>query len=481
MKILQKYEGKDRACFYPYLIDDDLTVYNYPIEILDFLKVNRDFFKSKDAVKKVFSDGMELFLVNIGKKDAVSFEVVREYANICYKTASSELIKNFNLRIYPGLWQLDKECVYSSTMESLLLSGYSYNVFKKVDGIKFTIDEVCIVSDVKIDRESDQINRVEIVSKSVVRARDLINGPANLVDIEYFQNEVKKVVDDNGLAFEVFNHEDLAKMNMNLLLAVGQAALQPPRLLKITYTHKTPKKKIILAGKGIIFDTGGLHIKTETFMDHMKCDMGGAAVVLSVIESVSKLALPVELIVLIPLAENSVDAASYHPGDIIVGHKGKSVEILSTDAEGRLILADTLSYADTLGADIVLDVATLTGAVRIALGTKIAAGYFRNDELRNNVIASSDRTGEAIWPMPLYEPYKKNLKSPVADLGNLGVPFREAGSVTAALFLGEFVDNNNWAHLDIASVSFADNENYYIPKGGTGVPVRTLVDYIEHI
>ena len=268
-------------------------------------------------------------------------------------------------------------------------------------------------------------------------------------------------------------------MGMNLLVAVGEAGNQDPRLIELKYNAGKNFPTVCLVGKGIVFDTGGLNLKPGAALDDMKIDMAGAATVLGIIDSAANMKIPINIIGLIPLAENSIDSNSYHPGDVIIGYNKKSIVINNTDAEGRLILADALSYSDEKKPDIVIDFATLTGSAIVALGKKITAGFFRNFSIRDRIISSSKKTGEAIWELPLFEAYKEFLKDDIADVSNIGNPPREASTIVAALFLSEFINNKNWAHFDIAGPAFIDKASYYNPKGATGVMIRTVVDFLD--
>ncbi len=474
-------EIENKPIFYPYF-NDKSGFSDYPSIINDYIDDKSTYFKEKNSIIRVCDDKNGVFLVNMGEYSDIEYNTVREFGWSCFKRAKQEFIKDFVISIDGFFNGLDSSEVINALCEGINLSDYRYDLFKKKsENPPFEIENVSILTKDISEDYNRIIETAAVITKGVKLTRDMINGPANYITIDYMEKQARRISEESKLDIIVFDHKALAENNMNLILAVGRSGPQKPRMIQIDYKHKDSKKKVVLVGKGIIFDTGGLNIKTEKFMDNMKSDMSGAAIVMSVIDIVAKLKMQVDLTVLMPLAENSIGPESYRPGDIITGHKGKSVEIHSTDAEGRLILADALSYADTLKPDIVIDIATLTGAVRIALGSKMFAGFFRNNEIESDFKKVSDLTGEYLWSLPLFKHYKKNIRSDFADLANLGTPSREAGSIMAALFLGEFIENNNWVHLDIASVSFADNEYCYLPKGGSGIPVRTLVRYIQQI
>jgi leucyl aminopeptidase len=364
-------------------------------------------------------------------------------------------------------------------IEGFLLADYQYRRFLTSGRPVFEIQHLSVIYSDKCDRDA-LLNPVFSQIEAVNLVRDLVNGPANLVNIQFMEDTAKKICQDHHLEFHVKQEETLKKEGFNLILAVGQGAKEKPRLIEMKYRSSKDHPHICLVGKGVIFDTGGLNIKTENHMNDMKQDMAGAALVIGALQAAARLKLKVNITGLIPLVENAVDALSYRPGDIILGYGKKTVEILNTDAEGRLILADALAYSDELHPDLTMDFATLTGAAVVALGTKMGACFFRNDKTRDKIMESSRFTGEPLWELPLFEPYKEHLAGDIADLGNIGNPPRQAGTIMGALFLSEFIKNTDWSHFDIAGPAFFDKEYSYHPKGGTGFLLRTLIHFLQN-
>jgi leucyl aminopeptidase len=280
-----------------------------------------------------------------------------------------------------------------------------------------------------------------------------------------------------GLEVMVWTEKDLEKGGFGGILGVGQGSVNPPRLIELRYRGAAASQPpIALTGKGVSFDSGGLSLKDATIMEWMKDDMGGAASILAAMKAIARLKPKVNVIAAIPSAENLPSGSAIRPGDVLHHRGGKTSEVLNTDAEGRLILADALAYLAEQGPRVILDTATLTGACMVALGEDIF-GVMGNDRaLIRDVIASSEAAGEPAWELPLWDDYRRHIESAVADVQNIGK--RWGGAITAALFLAEFVGDTPWAHLDIAGPAFNDKGGDLAPKGATGVPVRTLVHYV---
>ncbi len=301
-------------------------------------------------------------------------------------------------------------------------------------------------------------------------ARTLGNLPANLCTPSYLADEAGKLAKQFKLGIEVLERRDMEKLGMGALLAVTRGSRQPPKLIVLRYHGTTKKKKpLVLVGKGITFDTGGISLKPGGDMDEMKFDMSGAGSVLGAIRALAGMRAPVNVIGVVPTCENMPDGAATRPGDVITTLSGQTVEILNTDAEGRLILCDALTYAGRFDPEAVVDIATLTGACVIALG-HVATGLFANDQkLADEILAAGDDAWDRVWQMPLWEDYQEQLRSNFADMANIGG--RPAGSVTAACYLARFTRKLKWAHLDIAGTAWRSGKD----KGSTGRPVPLLV------
>jgi len=285
----------------------------------------------------------------------------------------------------------------------------------------------------------------------------------------------REIATRHSLEFRVFDREDMEGMGMGALLGVAKGSNQPPKLITLAYKgDKDSAKAFGFLGKGITFDSGGISIKPSEGMEDMKGDMAGGAAVMTAVGAIAQLKPKINVTAIIPATENLPSGTALKPGDVLKAMNGKTIEVISTDAEGRLILADALSYARKLGLSPLIDLATLTGACRVALGT-LYSGVFGNDQkLIDKVLKAAGKTGERMWQMPMPEEYKEQIKSEIADIKNTGN--RYGGAITAALFLAEFVDNAPWVHLDIAGPRLSDKETGYTVKGATGFGVRTLVE-----
>lgn len=324
------------------------------------------------------------------------------------------------------------------------------------------------------------LERAKQLAIAIADARDMINeSPVHLTPIA-MADHAKKIAKKHQLKLKILNESQIKKENMNLYWAVSSGSTaNPPRFIHLSYIPKKQKnnqKKVFLIGKGVTFDSGGLSLKPGKAMENMKIDMSGAAAVLSAITVIAQQALNFEVHAVVAATENMPDGASYRPGDIIKSKNGLSVEVLNTDAEGRLTLADAMTYCIEKGATEMIDLATLTGACMVALGPYTAALYSHQDELAKGLQEASQKEGEDLWRMPLTKKLKKQLKSPVADLKNIGGPY--GGSITAALFLEAFAGDTTWAHLDIAGPATSDADQGYLKKGGRGFGVSTLVEYL---
>jgi leucyl aminopeptidase len=307
-------------------------------------------------------------------------------------------------------------------------------------------------------------------------ARGLSNEPSNDLTPQLFAQRAHRIAIEAGLAVEIFDESKIAELKMGLLLGVARGSQEPPRVVVLRYEPDsiTTGPVLGLVGKGITFDTGGISIKPADRMDRMKEDMSGGAAVLCAMAAIARLGAPVRCVGVIPLAENMPGGRAYKPGDVLVSAEGKTVEVLNTDAEGRLVLGDALWYARQLGVTHLVDVATLTGACVVALG-KAATGLFGTpDAWRDHVQRASERAGERTWPMPLFDDYKELLKSQIADVSNTGG--RAGGAITGALFIQEFSGGLPWVHMDVAGTAWAEEAKPYQAKGATGVAVRTLAE-----
>ena len=360
-------------------------------------------------------------------------------------------------------------------LEGLLLSTYTFDKYKK-EKEEYKLEEVFV-----FDKATSvsELNEIVNLSDAVFYARDLVNEPLSFLTAPQFSIEIEKLGKEAGFSVEVFNKQKIESLKMGGLLAVNKGSIDPPtfNILEWKPENATNKKPYVLVGKGVVYDTGGLSLKpTPKSMDYMKSDMGGAAVVATTLYAVAKNKLPIHVIGLIPATDNRPDGNAYAPGDVITMFDGTTVEVKNTDAEGRLIMADALTYAKKYSPDFVVDVATLTGAAEIVAGNHAIVGMGNSPKHVQKLKEVGMETFERIIEVPLWEEYAKPLKSSIADLNNLGG--REGQTTVAGKFLEHFTDYN-WAHLDIAGVAFRFDKEDYKPVGGTGYGTRLLFNFLK--
>ena len=330
-----------------------------------------------------------------------------------------------------------------------------------------------------VGRDQDlSIERGTARATASLTARDLVNEPASALWPEVFADRAREVADVAGLDFSVHDEDQLAERGFGGLLAVAQGSVKPARLIELRYVPKSSAGKVVIVGKGVTYDSGGLSLKDAKSMEAMKTDMGGGAAVIGAMGALPKIDIDLEVIALIPATENMPSGSALKPGDVITHYGGKTTEVLNTDAEGRLILADALAYASEMGPDAIVDIATLTGAMKVALGTKVGGLFANDDGLGEEVSTAAASAGESFWRMPLFDEYRIDLDSDIADMKNMGQ--RWGGGIYAALFLQDFVGAGiKWAHLDIAGPGRSEVEYDEVTKGGTGFGARTLVAWLE--
>ena len=313
-----------------------------------------------------------------------------------------------------------------------------------------------------------------VIADSVVFARDMVNEPANFMTPSDLAGEAQRMAGEIGLNCSILEREQMQELGMGALLAVSQGSSQPPKFITLSYSgNPSSQTSLGLVGKGITFDSGGISLKPPENMGEMKTDMAGGATAMAAVRAVARLNAPINVTALVPATENLPGGRALKPGDVVTAMNGKTIEIISTDAEGRLILADALAYGAKLGLTPLIDVATLTGACRVALGD-VATGVLTNNEaLVKKLMAAADEAGERVWQLPMFEDYAELNKSDVADMKNSGG--RYAGAITASQFLSEFVGDTPWVHLDIAGTAYTGKEKGIVVKGATGAMVRTLI------
>jgi leucyl aminopeptidase len=365
-----------------------------------------------------------------------------------------------------------------------MLGAYRFDYYKtdKKDEDQTVVFEKLFILKDGANQESlaNAVSEGKIIAENVNYARDLINHPAQYMTPSKLAAEAAALAAKHSLDITVLEKEEMSRQNMNALLAVAQGSAQPPKLIAIKYAGNPKSQEIIgFVGKGITFDSGGISIKPADGMEKMIRDMAGAAAVLGAIAAIAELKLKINVLSIMPCTENMPSGSAVKPGDIVTSMSGKTIEIVNTDAEGRLILADAVTYAQKQGATYLVDVATLTGACVVALGTVNSGLISNNKDWRDQVLAAAQEAGENMWELPNNEEYAKQLKSSAADLKNTGG--RKAGAITGGLFIGEFAGKTPWAHIDIAGTSSAEKTEGYNVKGATGVGIRTLVELAKSL
>lgn len=439
-----------------------------------------DFKFEKMSSKLIFASASVpcdyVMIIGLGDVKKLTKEDFRKLGSKIYDQAVSINATSLSIEVPE-----DKDAVVSQTQaasalaEGLVLSTYKFDRYLKKETNKLkSADFHC---DTKAVNEiKKEISRVELLSQGVFLTRDLINTPARDMTPKALADHAKKLP---GVTTRIHNLAAIKKMKMGAFLSVAQGSSKnPPYFIEMHYKPKTKaKKKIALIGKGVTFDTGGYSMKPPKGMETMKDDMAGAAAVIGLMSIISKLNPSVEVSGYVAATENMVDGFAQVPGDVCTAMNGKTIEVLNTDAEGRLTLADALHYANKKNPDYMIDLATLTGACMVALGTRITGLMGNDDDLIEKIKTASDATGESVWQLPLPAEYDESLKSPIADLKNIGGPY--GGTLTAGLFLQHFVGKTKWAHLDIAGPSWTDSKLPYTPRGGCGVMVRTLAEFLN--
>ena len=448
--------------------------------ILDSLSAMAATGAPDEVVKIPGNSGKLVVLTGLGSSlPAYPHEVLRRAAGAAARALAGNTSATFSLP------HSDAQG-FAAIAEGSLLGSYLFDQFKGATKKeqRAPLSKIAIHSThVKGSTAQRTLNRATVIAKYTHIVRDLINTPPSHLTPSTFVAEFKKLA-GSRVKVEILNEVQLKKGGYGGIIGVGQGSANPPRLLRLSYSPKGAKRRLALVGKGITFDTGGLALKPAQGMEAMKSDMSGAAAVCATVLASAELKLPIAIDAWAPLAENMVSDTATRPSDIITIYGGKTVEVLNPDAEGRLILADGLVRATEVGKkagglDGIIDVATLTGAQVVALGTRTSAAMTNNDDFREKFLAVASQTGEAFWPMPLPEELRASLDSPVADIANIGE--RMGGMLVAGLFLKDFIDPEiPWLHLDIAGPAYNESKAHgYTPVGGTGVALRTLVAFAE--
>jgi len=422
----------------------------------------------------------KVVVVGLGKQEELSLNKVRgAVAETCRLLRKKSVRNMATVAQGEGIAGISAEVSAQAIAEGALLGVYAFRRHVTRPAEHGELEQLTVVS-----ADRDKIAGLEqgcqkgrILAEATNLARDMVNEPANYMTPGDMAEMASRLAETHGLEFNVLEREQMQELGMGALLGVAQGSQQPPKFIILNYKGSDSKEiDVALLGKGITFDSGGISIKPSEGMGEMKGDMAGGAAVIAAMSAIAQLKPRINVLALVPATENLPSGSALKPADILTSMSGKTIEIISTDAEGRLILADALGYASKQGARLIVDVATLTGACRVALGDICTGAFGNNQELIDKIISAGTEAGERIWQMPMYEEYKEQNKSDVADIKNTGG--RYAGAITAAQFLAEFAGDTPWVHLDIAGKEMSDKERNHLVKGATGVPVRTLVNLV---
>jgi len=420
-----------------------------------------------------------VLLTGLGKKGEFDLEKWRQASAKAGQFIQAAGFKQFTFAL-EKFNSFSEEELAESFVTGLLLGTYQFNEFKTLERDKIQeIRELVLLTETAqaMSGIREGVRRGTVISDSVCMARDLVNGPSNTVTPTALAEKANQIAKAHGMGIQILEVGQAESMGMGAFVAVAKGSQEPGKFIVLEHNKDQGLDTIALVGKGITFDSGGISIKPSEGMDRMKDDMSGAATVLGTLQAAAELKLPLHLVGIIPATENLPSGKAYKPGDILKTLSGQTVEVISTDAEGRLILSDALTYSLRYQPKAVIDVATLTGAIVVALGNYVTGLFGNDDPLLKRIEEASTKTGEKVWRMPLWDEYFDDLKSDVADFKNVGT--RAAGAILGAIFLSKFSDKIPWAHLDIAGPGSIEKERPYIPKGGTGVGVRLLVQLLR--
>ena len=421
-------------------------------------------------------------VVGLGKSSEFDAEAVRRVSGETARRLRKIGVRRFATIAHgAGIGGMDTRESAQAITEGTILGLYEFDKYKSPEDDGKSIESVDIVdhSASKLPALRDGVDRGALVADAVTFCRDMVNEPANRMTPTRMAERALRAARDAGLRLEVLDRSEMEDLGMGALLGVAQGSKEPPKMIVLKYEGDPddPANGLAIVGKGITFDSGGISLKPSERMGEMKSDMSGGAAVIAAMKVIGQTKPKINVAGIVAATENMPGGGAQRPGDIVRTMNGKTIEIDNTDAEGRLVLADAVSYAYSMGYRRIVDVATLTGAMTIALGN-VCSGMFGNDQALIDLLkASGESTGERLWQLPTYEEYKKQYRSDVADIKNVGG--RPAGAITGALIIGEFVGDAAWTHIDIAGTAFSNKTDGYVAKGGTGVMVRTLAKLAE--
>jgi leucyl aminopeptidase len=427
------------------------------------------FFRSLGKCRKII-------VVGLGKAEIFTLERLRQSAAVIARASINHRSKS--LGIVLPIWNRDEERSTGAIAEGIELSLHQDNRFKSEPDESRSVKHLEQIDVLGMGDQTAAIAKAQQTCQGVILARELVNAPANIVTPISLAQKAAELAQAPGFTLEVLEKEQCEAIGMGAFLCVGQASDMPSKFIHLTYKPEgNTHRKLAIIGKGITFDSGGLNLKlTGSGIEVMKRDMAGAGATLGVAKAIGFLQPNVAVHFIVAATENMISGRAVHPGDVVTASNGKTIEINNTDSEGRLTLADALVFTQKLGVDAIIDIGTLTSACIVALGNDIAGMWSPNDDLANAMLSASEETGEKMWRMPMEKTYFDGLKSMIADMKNSGPP--SGGSITAALFLEQFVKKTPWVHLDVSGPVWTEQENSYNNPGATGYGVRSLVNWV---
>ncbi len=453
--------------------------------LISELMASRDFEAKPSQISVIYTRGTllskRIALVGLGKQSEFNLEKLRAaFARISGHLRNmniKEAATSINLNLIPG----KKDQTAQAAAEGAMLGLYQYTPYKTVNREDLKdMEKLNIIADGKdFSLIESAVKKARIIAGAVYFARDLISAPANEMTPSIMAQKAREIAARKNVSCKVLDKKKMKEIGMNALLGVASGSCEEPKFIILEYAGgRKNAAPIVLVGKGLTFDSGGISIKPADKMDEMKTDMSGGAAVMGAIMAAADLQLPLNITGLIPATENMPGGSALKPGDILKSYSGKTIEVLNTDAEGRLILADALAYASVYKPEAVIDLATLTGACIVALGDDVIGMLGTDDKLKKEIDKAAQNTGELVWELPLWESYHELIKSDIADYKNSGG--RAAGTITAAAFLSKFAGDYPWVHLDIAGPAWTGKDKAYVPKGASGVGVRLLVEFLRN-
>ena len=435
--------------------------------------------RSDESLTILAKQPRKVTLIGLGKPEALTHRGVRGAVTAAGRIAKKQRDAKIALLFPYLLPNMNADETALAIADAMAQSDYKYDAYitPKKDEKKIAIAATVIAP----EADAKKLNvRAKALAAAVRTVRDLANAPSNILTPTTLADRATEVCAEIGVKCTVYGRREIERMKMGGLIAVNRGSIEEPRFVVMEYTpRRAGRQHVALVGKGITFDSGGISIKPAEKMEEMKFDMCGAAAVIGIMEAAARLELPVKLTGIFAATDNLPSGSAYKPGEIITMMNGKTVEIVNTDAEGRMILGDALHYASQLKPDHIIDYATLTGACVVALGSEAAGLFSNDDELARKLIESGERTGDRVWRLPAWDEYREQIRSEWADMKNSGG--RWGGAITAAVFLKEFVDCPSWAHLDIAGTAYAESETPREARGSTAAGVRVTIDFLQSL